>query len=222
MGPLLNSLRPFLPSLFTQLRCVSRPAPAIPRLMRSCPASTFNLTARSRRTATRSLGSSVMPKCEQTDHERLRGQSGTSRQRGPIRPTIGNNRARPWRPDSSKMVSEIPGAVQGVSDPRLLVASHIVPWREDKTSRLNPSNGLCLSAIHDKAFDQHLFTLSDDCRIVLSSTLKQTPDRFLREVFWSSEGEAIEMPERFAPHADFIARHRELTLHEAYAGNQHE
>jgi len=35
----------------------------------------------------------------------------------------------------------------------LLVASHIVPWRSDPGNRLNPKNGLCLSAIHDRAFD---------------------------------------------------------------------
>lgn len=103
--------------------------------------------------------------------------------------------------------------ISGVSDSRLLIASHIVPWHEDKANRLNPSNGLCLSAIHDKAFDQHLFTLSDDCRIVLSATIKQTPDAFLREIFWPSEGRAIEMPERFAPNSTLLARHRDVTLH---------
>ena len=41
--------------------------------------------------------------------------------------------------------------MSGVSDTRLLVASHIVPWSIDKANRLNPKNGLCLSAIHDRA-----------------------------------------------------------------------
>lgn len=44
--------------------------------------------------------------------------------------------------------------MSGLAEPRLLIASHIVPWSKDKTNRLNPSNGLCLSAIHDRAFDQ--------------------------------------------------------------------
>lgn len=104
--------------------------------------------------------------------------------------------------------------ISGVSDPRLLIASHIVPWHEDKANRLNPSNGLCLSAIHDKAFDQHLFTLSDDYCIVLSAAIKQTPDTFLREIFWPSEGRAIEMPDRFTPSSTFLARHRDVTLYE--------
>lgn len=102
--------------------------------------------------------------------------------------------------------------ISRVSDARLLVASHIVPWREDKANRLNPSNGLCLSTIHDKAFDQYLFTLSDDHRVVLSHDLKQTTDTFLREVFWTVEDKPIELPERFAPDPTFIARHRMITL----------
>lgn len=102
--------------------------------------------------------------------------------------------------------------ISGVSDKRLLVASHIVPWSADKANRLNPSNGLCLSAIHDKAFDSHLFTLSDDWRIVLSERIKASKDTFLREVFWPCDGKQIEMPERFAPDPAFIAKHRRTML----------
>ncbi|HST28689.1 MAG TPA: DNA (cytosine-5-)-methyltransferase, partial [Rudaea sp.] len=57
--------------------------------------------------------------------------------------------------------------ISGVSDSRLLVARHIVPWSVDKANRLNPSNGLCLSAIHDKAFDNYLFSLTNDSCVVL-------------------------------------------------------
>lgn len=102
--------------------------------------------------------------------------------------------------------------ISGLSDLRLLVASHIVPWRDDKANRLNPSNGLCLSAIHDKAFDNHLFSLTDDARIVLSRPLKASKDVLIREVFWTVEDKLIELPERFAPDRAFIARHREITL----------
>ncbi len=102
--------------------------------------------------------------------------------------------------------------VSGVSDARLLVASHIVPWRQDKANRLNPSNGLCLSALHDKAFDQHLFSLTDDHRIVLSASLRTSKDTFLREVFWPVEDRQIELPDRFRPGVDFISSHREAML----------
>lgn len=98
--------------------------------------------------------------------------------------------------------------MSGLSEPRLLVASHIVPWSKDKANRLNPSNGLCLSAIHDKAFDKGLITLTDDFKIVVSEELKRKNDAFVIEVLLPLNGRTIEPPERFAPQAEFIAWHR--------------
>lgn len=98
--------------------------------------------------------------------------------------------------------------MSGTTEPRLLVASHIVPWSDDKSNRLNPSNGLCLSAIHDRAFDRGLISLTDDLRILLSAELRGQKDEFTRTVFLQAEGKSIEAPERFAPRADFIAHHR--------------
>lgn len=102
--------------------------------------------------------------------------------------------------------------ISGVTDARLLVASHIVPWRDDRSIRLHPGNGLCLSALHDKAFDHHLFSLSDDYRILLSAALEKTKDTFLREVFHPIVDRQIELPERFVPEGSFLQRHRELTF----------
>ena len=98
--------------------------------------------------------------------------------------------------------------MSGLSEPRLLIASHIVPWSKDKTNRLNPSNGLCLSAIHDRAFDKGLITLTDDFRIVLSDALLKRDEGFVKQVLLPLSGRQIEMPERFAPDIAFVARHR--------------
>lgn len=98
--------------------------------------------------------------------------------------------------------------ISGVSDKRLLVASHIIPWSVDPSIRRHPGNGLCLAAIHDKAFDSHLFSLSDDFRVVLSTQLKATTDRFLREVFWPVEDQQIALPEKFVPELRFMENHR--------------
>ena len=98
--------------------------------------------------------------------------------------------------------------MSGLSEPRLLIASHIVPWSKDKANRLNPSNGLCLSAIHDRAFDQGLITLTDDFRVVLSGAIRGQTDAFTRDVFLSIENKMIEIPERFLPHGEFVAQHR--------------
>lgn len=98
--------------------------------------------------------------------------------------------------------------MSGLSEPRLLVASHIVPWSKDKANRLNPSNGLCLSAIHDRAFDEGLITLSDDFRIIVSDELKRRDEVFIKEVMLPLDGHIIEPPERFVPRVEFITWHR--------------
>lgn len=102
--------------------------------------------------------------------------------------------------------------ISGVTDERFLIASHIVAWKDDASIRLNPANGLCLSSIHDRAFDSHLFSLSDDHRIILSKQLQQTRDDFLRQVFLPLDGTLIALPEKFSPEPAFIARHRERML----------
>ncbi len=98
--------------------------------------------------------------------------------------------------------------MSGLSNARLLIASHIVPWSSDKANRLNPSNGLCLSAIHDRAFDKGLISLADDFTIIVSEDLKRCEDKFVKDVLIPLEGRAIESPERFAPQKEFVAWHR--------------
>jgi len=105
--------------------------------------------------------------------------------------------------------------ISGLSDARLLTASHIVPWSNDKTNRLNPSNGLCLSAIHDKAFDRGLITISDGFEVILSKQLKQNDDAFVAQIFLPLEGHRIELPEKFIPSIAFLSRHRNETFIDA-------
>lgn len=61
----------------------------------------------------------------------------------------------------------------GVSNPRLLVASHIQPWRRCSTNqeRLDPYNGLMLTPTYDRLFDQGLVTFSPDNHVLLSPHL---------------------------------------------------
>ena len=98
--------------------------------------------------------------------------------------------------------------MSGLSDSRLLVASHIIPWSVDKANRLNPSNGLCLSAIHDKAFDKGLLSLSDSGEVLISDELRRVDDNFMNNIFLSLENKVIEMPEKFAPNIAFLKHHR--------------
>lgn len=100
--------------------------------------------------------------------------------------------------------------ITGLTYPGLLVASHIVPWRSDKTNRLNPSNGLCLSMLHDKAFDKGLLTIDTEYKIKISSAANQLADNpFASEWILGLDGKKIAMPEKFSPAMEFLAWHNE-------------
>lgn len=99
--------------------------------------------------------------------------------------------------------------MSGVDVPTLLVASHIVPWSKDTRNRLNPRNGLCLSVLHDRAFDQGLITLTNDLRILVSRPLRESANELTRGVFAVMHHREIERPERFAPDHAFLDWHRD-------------
>jgi hypothetical protein len=63
-------------------------------------------------------------------------------------------------------------AVTGLEVRDLLRASHIKRWSDsDDYERLDPFNGLLLSAAYDAAFDKGLVTFDDDGRIIISTAL---------------------------------------------------
>jgi putative restriction endonuclease len=100
--------------------------------------------------------------------------------------------------------------ITGLSIPQLLNASHIVPWIVDVKNRTNPRNGLCLTAIHDRAFDCGLLTVTRDLKIKLSPKVKGSKaDTAVREFLWRFENESISLPRRFAPDENFLRYHNE-------------
>ncbi len=104
--------------------------------------------------------------------------------------------------------------ISGINVPRLLVASHIKPWRDFPNDRLNPQNGLCLSSIHDAAFDSGLITLDENFRVVLSKRLKSHfPQPALEQNFVPFDGQPIRLPDKLAePSSEFVQYHREFTF----------
>lgn len=98
--------------------------------------------------------------------------------------------------------------ISGLKHRGLVIASHIVPWSQDKENRLNPRNGLCLSALHDRAYDQGLLTVMPDYTVRVSPDLKyKTDDPFMLNSLVRFDGKRIRMPGRFLPHPDFLAAH---------------
>lgn len=94
----------------------------------------------------------------------------------------------------------------------LLVASHIKPWAasDPKAERLAPDNGLLLNALHDKAFDQGLITITKDLKIVVSSAVSHNAPE--NDCPWRYNGEPIAPPRRFSPRADFVEYHNDVVF----------
>ena len=98
--------------------------------------------------------------------------------------------------------------MSGLRVPKLLVASHIVPWSMDTQNRLNPSNGLCLSALHDRAYDQGLITVLPDFTIRVGEALRHAElDPFAQSSLAQCQGQAIRLPDRFRPAPAFLEAH---------------
>lgn len=100
--------------------------------------------------------------------------------------------------------------ISGINVPRLLVASHIKPWGKFPDCRLNPKNGLCLSTLHDAAFDAGLITLDENLNVRLSKRLRSFfPQPALEQNFVSFEGKPIRLPDKLAePDSTFLQYHR--------------
>jgi putative restriction endonuclease len=98
--------------------------------------------------------------------------------------------------------------ITGLSIPQLLNASHIVPWSVDVKNRTNPRNGLCLNAIHDRAFDCGLLTVTPSMKVMISPTAKRnSSDSGARDFLWHYDKASVSLPRRFAPSADFLRYH---------------
>ena len=92
----------------------------------------------------------------------------------------------------------------------LLVASHIKPWaKSDKAERLNPQNGLCLNALHDRAFDRGAISIADDYSIVVSNRVFRSTSHAVQKFLLDYSGKKINLPSRFLPRLDFLAWHRD-------------
>ena len=99
--------------------------------------------------------------------------------------------------------------ITGINNTDLLIASHIVPWSKDEKNRLNPMNGVCLNALHDRAFDKGLITISaDDYCIKVSSKLKnKNMVESIEKNFMRLEGESIMLPDKFLPAKELLKIH---------------
>lgn len=97
----------------------------------------------------------------------------------------------------------------GLPIAELLIASHIVPWKDREDLRLNPSNGLCLCALHDKAFDRGILSISEDFKVMISPSLDNYSfHKSVQQGLAAYSNCSISMPDRFIPDQEFLEIHR--------------
>jgi putative restriction endonuclease len=100
--------------------------------------------------------------------------------------------------------------ITGIEMHELLVASHIVPWSSDKINRLSPQNGLALNSLHDKAFDKHLITVTEDLKVKISPRFyKHKEVLSIKQNFIDYDGKSLIAPKKFYPDIEFLKMHND-------------
>ena len=98
--------------------------------------------------------------------------------------------------------------ISGCDLPELLIASHIVPWADAPNLRLDPRNGLLLSALHDRAFEAGHLAIEDDYTVIASRRARESRNALVREVVGGSHGRRLRLPARFRPELSHLQAHR--------------
>jgi putative restriction endonuclease len=101
--------------------------------------------------------------------------------------------------------------ITGIKQPEFLIAGHIKPWSIDEKNRLNPCNGIAINALHDKAFETGLITITTDYKIKISSLLfKEKNKPVVEDYFLKYNDKEIILPTRFLPNIDFLEYHNKI------------
>ena len=109
--------------------------------------------------------------------------------------------------DRVNLIYDYKCCVTGIKTKGMNHGSHISPWKSDKENRLNPKNGLLLSLLIHKCFDEGIISIDDNYRVILSSRID---DNELLVYLKKYENKKINLPIRkdFYPDKDLLKIHR--------------
>ncbi|MCQ4243174.1 HNH endonuclease [Stutzerimonas stutzeri] len=100
-------------------------------------------------------------------------------------------------------------AITGIKTKNFLIASHIVPWSQDHSIRIDPSNGICLSLLVDRAFEAGYLTIDDELTVHIEWS-KLSEDEALKNLLAPHDGQKLRSPEAGAPKIEYLQRRRAL------------
>ena len=96
--------------------------------------------------------------------------------------------------------------ITGMTETDLLIASHIIPWSRRIDTRLDPANGLCLSAWIDRLFDRGFISFTDDlCIMVARGMFSDALTQSLTQL----QGQQAQPPIRVAIKTEYLQWHRD-------------
>lgn len=96
-------------------------------------------------------------------------------------------------------------AISGINLPELLIAGHIIPWAVNEHERLNPENGICLSHLHDRAYETGLIYIDTNYKLLISRRLKaESSQDFFQRFFGKFEHQVIRVPNTYQPKKEFL------------------
>ncbi len=101
--------------------------------------------------------------------------------------------------------------ITGIQQAEFLIAGHIKPWSIDEKNRLNPQNGIAINALHDKAFETGLMTITTNFKIKIAPVLfKKRKSKSIEDYFLKLDKQDIILPSRFLPDIEFLKYHNDV------------
>lgn len=97
--------------------------------------------------------------------------------------------------------------LSGISENELIVASHIIPWKDRKETRLDPANGLSLSVMYDKLFDKGYISFDENLRVIIMSDLSGVSIP-LKDILLCTQGKTAHLPVNCPIKSEYLEYHR--------------
>ena len=99
--------------------------------------------------------------------------------------------------------------ITGMRIPSVLDAAHIIPWSRDSAYRCDPRNGLLLTSLHHRAFDDGLITIDSGFRVKVSPAAMNDGSPFTAAAMLQYDGKPISLPRpEYAPLQECLEWHR--------------
>ena len=117
-----------------------------------------------------SIDSKLTPKStnKTKDHQEIYIPPNETERKGLVTTRVGQGKYR------RDLIQKFEGkcAVTKTNIIEILIASHIVPWRESNDKeRTDKDNGILLSPLYDALFDKHLISFQEDGKILISKSI---------------------------------------------------